>query len=155
MFYKCYNEDAMLFTQRVKVYKVSSKFVKSVGTQVLSIGFPLSVVNNGQVTLDSLCKKNDAIKYDIKQDRVAFYLKDTIKQDYIIWQESVLEKKDAQTVKEPAQLAYAQSKEFLMDVISLIKNFDLANSTPMEGLNFIQQLKIEVQRTDSNRNGNI
>ncbi len=29
LFYKCYNEDAMVFVLRVKNYKVNSKFVKS------------------------------------------------------------------------------------------------------------------------------
>jgi hypothetical protein len=30
LFYKCYNEDAMVFVKNVKDYKVSEKFVKSV-----------------------------------------------------------------------------------------------------------------------------
>ena len=30
LFYKCYNEDAMIFVQKVREYKVNSKFVKSV-----------------------------------------------------------------------------------------------------------------------------
>ena len=41
LFYKCYNEDAMVFVKNVKDYKVSEKFVKSVGAEVYSIGFPL------------------------------------------------------------------------------------------------------------------
>lgn len=28
LFYKCYNENAMVFVQKVRKYKVSSKFVK-------------------------------------------------------------------------------------------------------------------------------
>ncbi len=28
LFYKCYNEDTMVFAQKIKEYKVSSKFVK-------------------------------------------------------------------------------------------------------------------------------
>jgi len=27
LFYKCYNEDAMVFVKRVKAYKVNSKFI--------------------------------------------------------------------------------------------------------------------------------
>jgi hypothetical protein len=30
MFYKCYNEDAMVFVTRVKQYKVSGTYVKNV-----------------------------------------------------------------------------------------------------------------------------
>lgn len=40
LFYKCYNEAAMVSVKRVKNYKVNSKFVKSVGAAVLSLGFP-------------------------------------------------------------------------------------------------------------------
>jgi len=36
----------------------------------------------------------------------------------------------------------------------MIKNYDLANSTPMQGLNFIQQLKSELYQIEKN-NGNI
>ncbi len=38
MFYKCYNEDAMVFVERVKEYKVISKFLKSVRATLYNIG---------------------------------------------------------------------------------------------------------------------
>lgn len=38
LFCKCYNEDAMVFVILVNPYKVSSKFVKSVGANVLMHG---------------------------------------------------------------------------------------------------------------------
>ena len=41
LFYKCYNEDAMVFVNKVKPYKVSAKFVKNMGENVYSIGFPV------------------------------------------------------------------------------------------------------------------
>ncbi len=34
LFYKCYNEDAMLFVKKVREFKVSDKFVKSVREKV-------------------------------------------------------------------------------------------------------------------------
>lgn len=34
LFYKCYNEDALIFTENVKEYKVSAKYIKSVGADV-------------------------------------------------------------------------------------------------------------------------
>ena len=39
MFYKCYNEDAMVFAQKVRSYKINSKLVKNVDSVVLSLGF--------------------------------------------------------------------------------------------------------------------
>jgi hypothetical protein len=56
LFYKCYNEDAMVFSKRVKNYKVNSKFVKIVGAEVLSLGFPASEVSKGKLSFDMLCK---------------------------------------------------------------------------------------------------
>jgi hypothetical protein len=38
LFYKCYNEDAMVFVKNVKEYKVAERFVKSVGAEVYGIG---------------------------------------------------------------------------------------------------------------------
>ena len=46
---KCYNEDAMVFSQQVKNYKVNARFVKSVGAEVLSLGFPVSEVEKGNM----------------------------------------------------------------------------------------------------------
>jgi hypothetical protein len=44
LFYKCYNEDAMVFSKKVKSYKVNARFVKSVGAEVMNLGFPASEV---------------------------------------------------------------------------------------------------------------
>ena len=52
LFYKCYNEDAMVFVKNVKEYKVSEKFVKSVGAEVYSIGFPVSDIKKGSLSLE-------------------------------------------------------------------------------------------------------
>jgi hypothetical protein len=41
LFYKCYNEDALVFTEKVKKYKVSAKYIKRVGAAVLSLDFPV------------------------------------------------------------------------------------------------------------------
>jgi hypothetical protein len=42
LLYKFYNEDAMVFVKNIREYKVSKNFVKSVGEDVYSIGFPVS-----------------------------------------------------------------------------------------------------------------
>ena len=49
LFYKCYNEDAMVFVQRLRAYKVSTKFIKIVGDTVYSIGFPVGEVEKGSI----------------------------------------------------------------------------------------------------------
>ena len=51
LFYKCYNEDAMVFIKCVKSYKVSVKFIKTVNANVYSIGFPASEIEKGSITI--------------------------------------------------------------------------------------------------------
>tara|TARA_Y100000385_G_scaffold216801_1_gene225810 strand:- start:89 stop:412 length:324 start_codon:yes stop_codon:yes gene_type:complete len=76
LFYKCYNEDAMIFVQKVKEYKVSDKFVKSVKEKVNSIGFPASEVLNGNLSFESISEKIVAKSFEVKNGLVEFYLKD-------------------------------------------------------------------------------
>ena len=63
LFYKCYNEDAMVFSQKVRAYKVNSKFVKSVGTEVLSLGFPVSEIEKANLKLQSISEVIQASSY--------------------------------------------------------------------------------------------
>jgi hypothetical protein len=51
IFYKCYNEDALVFVTRVKQYKVSATCVNNVGEAVYSVGFPVGEVEKGHLTL--------------------------------------------------------------------------------------------------------
>jgi len=57
IFYKCYNEDAMVFVKQIKPYKVLSKFIKSAGEEVLSIGFPVSELEKGSITTELKIQK--------------------------------------------------------------------------------------------------
>ena len=153
LFYKCYNEDAMVFSQRVRNYKVTIRFVKNVGANVYSIGFPASEVKKGHLSFENISEKTGAKSYEIQDKHVVFLIENTdIKGDYNQWIETIQEDKDVVTAKEPT-LVY--EPRFGMDeIINMIKNFDLANSTPMQGLNFIQQLKSELYQIEKN-NGNI
>jgi uncharacterized protein (TIGR02145 family) len=64
LFYKCYNADVMVFVIKVKNYKVSSKFVKSAGEKVYSIGFPSSEVLNGNLSFKSISEKIGAKSFE-------------------------------------------------------------------------------------------
>jgi TRAP-type mannitol/chloroaromatic compound transport system permease large subunit len=75
LFYKCYNEDAMVFTEKVKKYKVSARFIKTVGSQVLSLGFPLTVGGKNNLTLKTIALAVEAISFLIGEKSVVFMLK--------------------------------------------------------------------------------
>ena len=72
LFYKCYNEDAMVFVQRLRAYKVSTKFIKIVGDTVYSIGFPVGEVEKGNLTLEFISEKIAAKSFEIKETDVLF-----------------------------------------------------------------------------------
>lgn len=153
LFYKCYNADAMVFVQKIKEYKVSSKFVKSVSAEVLSLGFPVSEVEKGKLTLEFISERMGASRFKVSDNDVIFILDETaVKSNYIVWAETIKKKKPCILAKEP-ESSYT-SIDNLESIVTIIKNFDLANSTPMQSLGFIQQLKEEVQQLER-KNGTI
>jgi hypothetical protein len=152
LFYKCYNEDAMVFTKMVKNYKVNSKFVKSVGTAVFSLGFPGNEVTKENLSLASISEKIRAKGFEESDRNIVFLLNDIrIKNDYEAWKNTIQER-IIEVVKEPANLY--QHPPDRDKLILMIKNFDLANSTPIQSLTFIQQLKMEIHKVEEN-NGTI
>lgn len=139
LFYKCYNEDAMVFIKKVKEYKVNSKYVKSVGNDVLSLGFPVSEVEKDNLKLLLISEAIDAVEYNEKPYGVVFSLKKDIKQNFTDFHEEVQKSKSIVAEK---HLDYKKSANDIL--VKMIQEFDLANSTPMQGLLFIQDLKKHV-----------
>lgn len=121
-----YNEDAMVFSKMVKNYKVNSKFVKSIGTEVLSLGFPASETKKGHLTLQSILGAIEATVYKEEPYGIVFSLKMDIKQNYFEYFEEIQKSKNI--VAEPL-IEYKTTPENLL--IKMIQDFDLANSTPM------------------------
>ena len=140
-FYKCYNQDAMVFVKYVREYKVSCKFIKSVGSKVYSIGFPASEVEKGKLSFEDISTKIGGKRFEIKSDLIVFYLKDTAsKKAYKDWVEMQYENKIV--MQEPETIYPNTNKS--ERVLAMIRNYDLANSTPIDGLLFIQNLKEEL-----------
>ena len=72
LFYKCYNEDAMVFVHRVRAYKVTAKFIKSVVAEVYSIGFPVSDIKKCSLTLAFISEKIEANNSEIIDGNIFF-----------------------------------------------------------------------------------
>lgn len=154
LFYKCYNEDAMVFAKHVKPYKVSTKYVKNIGADVLSLGFPASEAEKGKLAFDIISEKLGAEKFDAGSDKVTFSLKENLKHGFDSWCDAMAKENAVPYNNITDSNIPAISDPKGTELVTMINNFDLANSTPMEGLIFIQQLKKEVQRIDKS-NGNI
>lgn len=151
LFYKCYNEDAMLFVQKVKEYKVSSKYVKATLSNVYSVGFPASEIDKRKLSFEDISTKIKSQGFELNNELVIYCLNNTeCKQGYKEWVE--IQHKNELLVQEPEPIYSKTNNSALL--LAMIKDYDLANSTPMQGLSFIQELKFEVQRIEKS-NGNI
>ena len=73
LFYKCYNENAMVYSQCVRAYKISIKFVKNVGVKVMSLGFPVSALEKGNLSLEHISEKIRAKKIEVSDDDVVLF----------------------------------------------------------------------------------
>lgn len=141
MFYKCYNEDAMVFTQHVKAYKLSRKFVKTVGAELVSIGFPIGKEAVEANSMSDIAKQLGASGYEIANSHVWFTLATNLKNDYKKW----LSQLDYNTPVSNDALLSEPGDLLSTNLIIKINEFDLANSTPMQCINFIHLLKQEVK----------
>lgn len=139
IFYKCYNADAMVFSERIKPYKISVRYVKSADAEVLSLGFPVSESEKGMLSLNEIGKLLDVKEFEDQNNYIVYYLKENLKEGYDIWATTIGEKEKASSKNSLID------KPDFTDLVLLIKNYDLVNSTPMQGMNFIHHLKTEIQ----------
>ena len=126
LFYKCYNEDAMVFVQRLRAYKVSTKFIKIVGDTVYSIGFPVGEVEKGNLTLEFISEKIAAKSFEIKETDVLFLHNDgDLKNDYKDWIDTIQEQEIIKGSQESSALY--KPPIHTTTIISMIKNYVMGN----------------------------
>ncbi len=134
LFYKCYNEDAMVFTQRVKSYKMIAKYIKSIGNYVLSIGFPISEVENNKLSFEKLKNEIGATSFNFESNLVQFNLVESVKNNYqdFLMNQLASNKQNSET---------DNSTSMNQLLVKMINEFDLVNSSPMQSILFVQELK--------------
>lgn len=115
--------------------------MKSVGAEVLSIGYPVSESVKGMLTLAEIGKLLDGAEFVEINNSIVFCLKENLKEGYNNWTTTIMEKEKAMTLRKSS----LKEKPDFTELVWMIKNYDLANSTPMQGLNFIQHLKTVIQ----------
>lgn len=151
LFYKCFNEDTMVFSKYVQPYKISVKYIKNVSAHVYSLGFPASEMENGKLRKESILEKIGASHYDEKDKYIVFFLKDTnLKNGFLEWQKTIPLDSKSQVINEKITPYNIPDNP----IYAMIENYDLANNTPMQGMLFIQQLK-EAMAKINKHNGNI
>ncbi len=140
LFYKCYNEDAVLFAEQVKCYKISCKYVKSAGADVLSLGFPVREVEKGSLTFEKISSSIGAASYKEGTDGIEFLLKEDFKPNVEKFQEALISARES-----VVKLESSDSNTDIQKLLKMIQEFDLANNTPMQGMWFIQELKTYIK----------
>lgn len=148
LFYKCYNQDAMVFFKYVKAFKVTAKFIKNIKSEVLMLGFPIGTEGTQCICLEQIKTSLQASSFEIAADYVQFSVPGHLKSNYESFLAEVVEKRTSATaVTEEAARPVA---EILVEMIS---QFDLANSSPMQGLAFIQDLKFQLKNSTTTGHG--
>lgn len=136
LFYKCYNADAMVFSKRVKNYSVTARFVKSASDYVLSLGFPGTEVENGKLSFPAIQTALSSSSFGETEGGVQFVISSDLKQGYHDYRNGIIELKNAMAADQSCS-----ESEVDLHIIKLIQEFDLANSSPMQAMLFIQELK--------------
>jgi hypothetical protein len=131
IFYKVYNQNALWFAQHIKAYKINNTFVKAVNQHVFSLGFPQSVVLEKGLGL----LNKDLVKIEETESFIAYKTSHTNKdEEYVNWCTKIVAGNNnivKQTAKPNGALKIQQA----------LKNFDLANKTPMQAMEFVARLK--------------
>lgn len=120
IFYKAYNQGAYLMRQ--KNYKVNVKKIKNIENEVVSIGFPITVF--------------EALKYDFAiqdfESYSCFNPKEVFDDDeFQNWYDETISIEHNET-KSVNQQKNGLDTSSSNEIIQQIKNYPLANKTPME-----------------------
>lgn len=136
IFWKAYQQSAYLFTQEVRAFKISKKWVKSVGRErkVVSLGFP-------QNALEQYFNKEQLTEVDEKQLLITGYSLRT--EDYQQWLESLplTVRRASERKLENEQMKSQQPTDNECAVLTSLRDFRVERSTPMDCMQFIVVLQ--------------
>lgn len=145
IFYRAYNRSAMRLCLHFQSYKVNVKYIKKVKQEIYYCGFP---VQSFEKVKQWASEKGYAVNEEEKQVTISGLADEN---DYEKWMEPYKRQqgsmhpcethKNAITVHEPVA-TYNTTAEML---IQKIREYPLENSTPMQAMLFVQELKKEIQ----------
>jgi hypothetical protein len=129
IFLKAYEESAFLFHRFIRKYEVKTVHYKNIGRSLLSLGFPSRylevIVKEAQLTVqeevNGICKlTSDAFRFS--------------EEEYLLF-------KKEQTSLSPVQLTRKKAANEKIDIMTRLQQFNIADSTPMECMLFLNELK--------------
>ena len=152
-FWIAYERSAFRFVRTVKPYKVKKKMIKTVGCEVVSLGFPLKalygIISEGGLEIVERTDK-----------RITLRAPDPLTdEDFDLWKaesEVFIPKSKLQPELNPNENAYEMKTPSnavtsvsgaLMVIVHHIRNFSVENSTPMDCMFFVAELKRQIRET--------
>ncbi|HID68902.1 MAG TPA: hypothetical protein EYP35_00195 [Desulfobacterales bacterium] len=135
IFYKLYNQHAMLFTANIKELKINGKFIKAVNQQVYSCGFPSSIIEDIKKRLTA----HGGVINESEKLLTAANIHWEKENDYSRWCEQQ---------KQAAVTAGTECDQGRTSIEKRISAFQVMRKTPMEAMNFIIGLQEELHNTN-------
>lgn len=140
-FYKAYERSAYLFVKQVRPYEVRKRYVHTVGSDVISIGFPQSVLDKLDLTHAAATDGAEVLKLPAFIDE----------QQYLLWRDDIETDKPAAPIQAVAQSAPLQLPQGMAAtdtaVVRRLREFDLANATPMQCMILVSELQTQLKQT--------
>ena len=139
VFWRAYNCSSMRLCEQFRPYKISHRHIKKVNETIYYCGFPDN-------SLDALKKWSEEKGYKtIQINDKHLQIKNLYKEneDYETWKQQFAQAKMdiAYQVNESAIFYTKTNRAYEDSVIKRIREFPLENSTPMQTMLFVQQIK--------------
>lgn len=132
IFWRAYEESALLFTKHIKAYQLTKKYFKNVESEVVFCGFPNTTLDEllAKVCDKEIFKEDDTI-------RIAGFEK-VENEVFNVWKNGIpIAVKESEPEYSVNDNSY-NSKEV---VLQSLRNFRVANSTPLECQQFLMEMQ--------------
>ena len=133
-FFKAYERSAYLFVMQVRNYEVRRRYVQAVGQDVVSIGFPQTVLTSLGLQHTSATDGSVEIRLDTPLDE----------QQYLLWRESIHTTPGPTPDPSPergGELPVSKVEARDSPVIKRLRVFNLATATPLDCMLLVHELQ--------------
>ena len=137
-FYKAYERSAYLFVTHVRHYEVRKRYIQAAGSDVVSVGFPQSVLGKLGVTHATATDGAEVIKLSASVDE----------QQYLQWRDRTDAEKPEPAAATAAPVAAGTAALTVAEkaVIAKLRDFNLASATPLQCMMLLSELKSELSK---------
>ncbi len=131
LFWIAYEKSAYLFSTHIKPYRAQKKYIKKLGLEMASLGFPDSAL---RAITAPIIEKTEKLIVLQSPERV-------VEKDFEIW------KKGAPLYIKQPKFAPAPDRrtEFADKLVDRLRDFNVENKTPMECMMFVSELKTTLE----------